>query len=107
MSSQMERHDAASTLLVNTEEVLRTLPDPAKLEHVHTVYLGARLHAEVMREELFDWIARLPSIRRVFLSDDWIADEEMPAVEADFAASLPDVKFHWSYDGLVGGKHGR
>ncbi|VFR41301.1 hypothetical protein ANT2_3290 [plant metagenome] len=96
-----------NTLVVSSEEALRALPDAASLRGVEEIYLGARLYGALSHAELAGWIARLPALRVIHLSDDWIPDAQMDAVAAAFAASFPDKAFFWTCDGLAGGKHGR
>lgn len=103
----VENSRSGSIVLVSTEAARLALPDPDQMGDTVTVELGAQLFAAMPRAELIAWIKRFPSLRVIRLADDWIADDQMDAVAADFAVALPGVDFGWTHQGLAGGKHGR
>jgi hypothetical protein len=94
-------------LVVTTREEFGELQDTSQLNHVQTLYIGARFYDTVSRTELFRWISSLTGLRTITLADDWISDGQMQSVASDFATAFPMIDFRWSYDGLAGGKHGR
>lgn len=93
--------------MISTTEAFLKLPAPVNLGHIHTLYVGARLYRSIPRDQLFVWIEGLVALRSIHLADDWIADDQMATIAADFARTFPNVVFQWSFDGLAGGKHGR
>ncbi|WP_157928959.1 hypothetical protein [Pararhizobium haloflavum] len=97
----------STTLVIGTPEAFIELRDTANLGQVESLHIGARFYQSMQRDQLFAWIGRLPALRLIHMADDWIADDQMAAVAAAFAASFPSVDFAWSHDCLAGGKHGR
>lgn len=94
-------------MLISTTEAFAKLPDPVNLGHIQTPYVGARLYRSMPRDQLFAWITGLAALRSIYLADDWIADDQMATIAADFAEIFPNLVLEWSFDGLAGGKHGR
>jgi hypothetical protein len=74
---------------------------------VTCVRIGARLYNALPSVSLFQRLKGFPNLRTVVLSDDWIRDDEMPAVQRSFEAEFPGIIFSWSQELLAAGKHGR
>ena len=71
------------------------------------VRVGARLYNALPSASLFQRLKGLQNLRAVVLSDDWIHDDQMPAVQRSFEVEFPGIAFSWSQELLAGGKHGR
>lgn len=97
----------STILVITTSEAFQKLPAPGDMDHIQTLHIGARLYRSMPRDELFAWIAGFAALRSIYLADDWIPDDQMTTVAAEFTESFPSVAFKWSHDGLAGGKHGR
>jgi len=71
------------------------------------VRIGARLYNALPSAALFQRLKGLHNLRAIVLSDDWIGDDEMLAVQRSFETEFPSIVFSWSRELLAAGKHGR
>ena len=74
---------------------------------VTCVRIGAKLYNAIAPTSLFQRLQGFPNLRTVVLSDDWIRDDEMLAVQRSFESAFPGIIFSWGQELLAAGKHGR
>ena len=79
--------------------------DPAQ---VRSIRIGAKVFSAMQLPFLLLRLAPFATnAEAMSLADDRVMDADMPQVESLFRDAFPSVKFTWTWDGLVAGKHGR
>ena len=86
--------------LIKAENELNT-------EIVTSIRVGAKCYSTVGLNNIYKRLSKYENVVKVVVADDRIIDPDMPHVQNQFEKIFPNASFDWSYDLLVGGKHGR
>lgn len=74
---------------------------------VVSIRVGAKCYSAIGLTGLLQRLSRYANVTEIEVADDRVPDTDMEDVKAAFLMEFPGIEFKWSYDCLVGGKHGR
>ena len=103
----MKQENTDGHLSLYDEEAFNAAVKYACRWKVKTISIGAKCFRKTDKEELFSFISKLKELTVINLSDDYTPDKDMKVTEKKVKENFPTIKFNWSYDLLIDGKHGR
>ena len=94
-------------LFIWDEEALIKAEDELITELVTSIRVGAKCYSKIGLNNIYKRLSKYENVKKIVVADDRILDPDMPQVQSQFEKIFPKASFEWSYDLLVGGKHGR
>ena len=107
MSSEAKNIFHDGKLFLWDESDYREAQSKVEPSTVRSLRVGAKCYSCIGLEKLISGLVVYKNITEIEVADDRIRDQDMAHVESQFLKQFPSVTFKWSYDLLVGGKHGR